>query len=130
PRAEGHPGRVAREHRTYLEASGRRDDGRVVDRGGGARVVAAGGQEARDERERGQGSQVTHGPHLTGWVHRIRRTAGRARNKLPNRVVGPDMTASPTTVPTITLNDGQEIPQLGFGGFLVPPDGTQRTGEQ
>ena len=40
------------------------------------------------------------------------------------------MTASPTTVPTITLNDGQEIPQLGFGVFLVPPDETQRTVEQ
>ena len=35
-----------------------------------------------------------------------------------------------TTVPTITLNDGAEIPQLGFGVFLVPPDETQRTVEQ
>jgi 2,5-diketo-D-gluconate reductase A len=40
------------------------------------------------------------------------------------------MTASTTTVPTIALNDGTEIPQLGFGVFLVPPDQTQRTVEQ
>jgi 2,5-diketo-D-gluconate reductase A len=26
-----------------------------------------------------------------------------------------------STVPTITLNDGREIPQLGFGVYLVPP---------
>jgi 2,5-diketo-D-gluconate reductase A len=31
-----------------------------------------------------------------------------------------------TTVPTITLNDGREIPQLGFGVFLVDPDETER----
>jgi len=40
------------------------------------------------------------------------------------------MTVSTTTVPTITLNDGTEIPQLGFGVFLVPPEETQRTVEQ
>jgi 2,5-diketo-D-gluconate reductase A len=28
------------------------------------------------------------------------------------------------TVPTITLNDGNEIPQLGFGVFQVPPEET------
>jgi 2,5-diketo-D-gluconate reductase A len=28
------------------------------------------------------------------------------------------------TVPTLTLNDGHPIPQLGFGVFLVPPDDT------
>lgn len=28
-------------------------------------------------------------------------------------------------VPTITLNDGQTIPQLGFGVFQVPPDRTE-----
>ena len=39
------------------------------------------------------------------------------------------MTVS-TTVPTITLNDGTTIPQLGFGVFLVPPAETQRTVEQ
>jgi 2,5-diketo-D-gluconate reductase A len=39
------------------------------------------------------------------------------------------MTVS-TTVPTISLNDGTAIPQLGFGVFLVPPDETQRTVEQ
>jgi len=31
-----------------------------------------------------------------------------------------------TTVPTITLNDGTEIPQLGFGVFQVDPDETER----
>lgn len=30
------------------------------------------------------------------------------------------------TVPTLTLNDGFEIPQLGFGVFLVDPDDTER----
>jgi 2,5-diketo-D-gluconate reductase A len=40
------------------------------------------------------------------------------------------MTASSTTIPHIALNDGHEIPQLGFGVFLVPPDQTQRTVEQ
>ena len=32
-----------------------------------------------------------------------------------------------TTVPAITLNDGVEIPQLGFGVFQVPPDETVET---
>ena len=27
-----------------------------------------------------------------------------------------------TDVPTIELNDGNRIPQLGFGVFQVPPD--------
>jgi 2,5-diketo-D-gluconate reductase A len=39
------------------------------------------------------------------------------------------MAASATRVPTISLNDGTEIPQLGFGVFLVPPEATQRTVE-
>jgi len=30
------------------------------------------------------------------------------------------------TVPTVTLNDGKEIPQLGFGVFLVEPDEAER----
>ncbi|MDR2256093.1 MAG: aldo/keto reductase [Arthrobacter sp.] len=30
-----------------------------------------------------------------------------------------------TTVPTITLNDGRPMPQLGFGVFQVPDDGAQ-----
>ena len=30
------------------------------------------------------------------------------------------------TVPTIALNDGHAIPQLGFGVFLVDPDGAER----
>jgi 2,5-diketo-D-gluconate reductase A len=40
------------------------------------------------------------------------------------------MTVSATTVPTIHLNDGTAVPQLGFGVFLVPPEQTQRTVEQ
>src|ERR1700712_3292731 len=28
----------------------------------------------------------------------------------------------PSTVPTLTLNNGVTIPQLGFGVFQVPPD--------
>ena len=40
------------------------------------------------------------------------------------------MSIPTTTVPTIPLNDGTQIPQLGFGVFLVPPDQTQRTVEQ
>jgi 2,5-diketo-D-gluconate reductase A len=31
-----------------------------------------------------------------------------------------------TSVPTITLNDGVEIPQLGFGVFQVPPEDTKK----
>ncbi|MCU1532165.1 MAG: 2,5-diketo-D-gluconic acid reductase [Arthrobacter sp.] len=31
-----------------------------------------------------------------------------------------------TTVPTVTLNNGLQIPQLGFGVFQVPPEETQR----
>lgn len=30
------------------------------------------------------------------------------------------------TIPTLKLNDGHEIPQLGYGVFLVPPDDTER----
>jgi 2,5-diketo-D-gluconate reductase A len=33
---------------------------------------------------------------------------------------------STATVPTITLNTGAEMPQLGFGVFQVPPDETER----
>jgi 2,5-diketo-D-gluconate reductase A len=39
------------------------------------------------------------------------------------------MTVSSQTVPTVDLNDGHTIPQLGFGVFQVPPDQTQRTVE-
>jgi len=35
-----------------------------------------------------------------------------------------------TTVPTITLHDGVEIPQLGFGVFQVPPEDTQGVVEE
>ena len=31
-----------------------------------------------------------------------------------------------TSVPTITLNDGVEIPQLGFGVFQIPPEDTKK----
>lgn len=31
-----------------------------------------------------------------------------------------------TTIPTVTLNNGVQIPQLGFGVFQVPPEETQR----
>jgi 2,5-diketo-D-gluconate reductase A len=40
------------------------------------------------------------------------------------------MTLPTTTVPTIRLHDGTQIPQLGFGVFLVPAEETQRTVEQ
>ena len=40
------------------------------------------------------------------------------------------MTVPTTNVPTITLNDGTAVPQLGFGVFLVPREVTQRTVEQ
>ncbi|HEX3172890.1 MAG TPA: aldo/keto reductase [Solirubrobacterales bacterium] len=35
-----------------------------------------------------------------------------------------------TSVPTIVLHDGVEIPQLGFGVFQVPPEETQRVVEE
>jgi 2,5-diketo-D-gluconate reductase A len=31
------------------------------------------------------------------------------------------MASTPTTVPNIPLNDGEQIPQLGFGVFQIPP---------
>jgi 2,5-diketo-D-gluconate reductase A len=34
------------------------------------------------------------------------------------------MSSSPTTVPTVQLSDGEQIPQLGFGVFQVPPEDT------
>jgi 2,5-diketo-D-gluconate reductase A len=37
---------------------------------------------------------------------------------------------SSDTVPTVTLHDGREIPQLGFGVFKVPPEDTQEIVEQ
>jgi 2,5-diketo-D-gluconate reductase A len=40
------------------------------------------------------------------------------------------MTETGSTVPSIALNDGTTIPQLGFGVFLVPAEETQRTVEQ
>jgi 2,5-diketo-D-gluconate reductase A len=38
--------------------------------------------------------------------------------------------ASPTSIPTLTLRDGVEIPQLGFGVFQVPPEETQEAVEE
>ncbi|HEY1699632.1 MAG TPA: aldo/keto reductase [Trebonia sp.] len=35
-----------------------------------------------------------------------------------------------STVPSVTLNDGHQIPQLGFGVFKVPDEETQRAVEQ
>jgi 2,5-diketo-D-gluconate reductase A len=35
-----------------------------------------------------------------------------------------------TSVPTVTLHDGVEIPQLGFGVFQVPPEKTQEVVEE
>ena len=35
-----------------------------------------------------------------------------------------------TEIPAVTLHDGVEIPQLGFGVFLVPPAETQRAVEE
>ncbi len=35
-----------------------------------------------------------------------------------------------TSIPTVTLHDGVEIPQLGFGVFQVPPDDTQEVVEE
>ncbi|WP_205697886.1 aldo/keto reductase [Conexibacter sp. SYSU D00693] len=37
------------------------------------------------------------------------------------------MSAPATSVPNIALNDGVEIPQLGFGVFQVPPEDTAET---
>ncbi|MGY3567369.1 aldo/keto reductase [Sinomonas sp. RB5] len=38
--------------------------------------------------------------------------------------------AQQSSVPTVALNNGVEIPQLGFGVFQVPPDETQRVVEE
>jgi 2,5-diketo-D-gluconate reductase A len=38
--------------------------------------------------------------------------------------------AQATTVPTVNLHDGVEIPQLGLGVFLVPPEETQEVVEE
>ncbi len=35
-----------------------------------------------------------------------------------------------TSIPAVTLHDGVEIPQLGFGVFQVPPEDTQETVEE
>jgi 2,5-diketo-D-gluconate reductase A len=38
--------------------------------------------------------------------------------------------ANVTSIPTVALHDGVEIPQLGFGVFQVPPEETQRVVEE
>jgi 2,5-diketo-D-gluconate reductase A len=38
--------------------------------------------------------------------------------------------AEATTIPSLTLHDGVEIPQLGFGVFQIPPEGTQEAVEE
>lgn len=38
------------------------------------------------------------------------------------------MTTQTTSVPHVDLNDGNRIPQLGFGVFLVRPGRGERTG--
>lgn len=38
-----------------------------------------------------------------------------------------DMAPTSTTIPTVQLNDGEQIPQLGFGVFQVPPADTVET---
>ena len=35
-----------------------------------------------------------------------------------------------TDVPVLTLHDGVEIPQLGFGVFQIPPEETQEAVEE
>ena len=35
------------------------------------------------------------------------------------------MSSDTTSIPTITLNDGRAIPQLGFGVFQIPPEDTR-----
>ena len=35
-----------------------------------------------------------------------------------------------TSIPAVTLRDGVEIPQLGFGVFQVPPEKTQDAVEE
>ena len=35
-----------------------------------------------------------------------------------------------TSIPAVTLHDGVEIPQLGFGVFQVPPENTQEVVEE
>src|SRR6516164_5598331 len=36
----------------------------------------------------------------------------------------PETMSTVSTVPTVTLNDGHEIPQLGFGVFQIPLEDT------
>ena len=43
---------------------------------------------------------------------------------------GDEQMASATSIPAVTLHDGVEIPQLGFGVFQVPPEETQQAVEE
>src|SRR5262245_23295688 len=38
--------------------------------------------------------------------------------------------AQATSIPAVTLHDGVEIPQLGFGVFQIPPEDTQQVVEE
>src|SRR6202012_178379 len=42
----------------------------------------------------------------------------------PNQTRRTDTMTTTSTIPTLTLNDGNEIPQLGFGVFQIPPEET------
>src|ERR1700749_2614878 len=42
---------------------------------------------------------------------------------------GADRLMAGSTVPSVTLNDGNQIPQLGFGVFKVPDEETQQAVE-
>src|SRR5690606_37720931 len=53
-----------------------------------------------------------------GRMRRSRWTGGRALPTLVRMTV--------PSVPTVTLNSGHTIPQLGFGVFLVPPDEAEK----
>jgi 2,5-diketo-D-gluconate reductase A len=42
----------------------------------------------------------------------------------PDTEERPNTVSTVSAVPTITLNDGHQIPQLGFGVFQIPPEQT------
>jgi 2,5-diketo-D-gluconate reductase A len=60
-----------------------------------------------------------------GVLRHLPRVAGRWPGKLSDADPAHEGTRTVTAVPTIQLNNGVEIPQLGFGVFLVPPEQTE-----
>ena len=60
---------------------------------------------------------VSQAPGIVG------RRAGYSKGSSPDRME--QEMASTTSIPTVSLHDGVEIPQLGFGVFQVPPEETQ-----